>query len=526
MCDRCHNLKHHETGVPIIHPSVESLREIIFESPHKYNHIYHVMDAADFPMSILPGIHNLLNITSQRSLNRRSRREKYYQGKNTEVSFIITRSDLLAPTKDQVDSLMPYLTSVLRDCLSRTTGGSAFRLGNVRCVSAIRGWWTKELKEEVWQRGGGGWMVGKVNVGKSQLFTSVFPKGRQFKDVKVDSPMVKDLPPYPQEHQEHTESFQGDGFSGYPASLLSGEYLDYLSSGSLLPPARAETKYPLMPLVSSLPGTTASPIRVPFGSGKGELIDLPGLHRSSLENHVEPNHRPSLIMRSRVRPEQQVIKPGQSLLLGGFIRITPTTPNLIFLAYVFTPLKPHLTSTEKATAIQGQERDTFVENISLAGTGEKIKSAGKFHLRWDVTRQRTGSLTATDAGRVAIERLPFRVMAMDLLIEGVGWIEVVAQMRKPRHEALSSPARKSPQEDHKWPGESEVSKTDPDSTWPEIEVFTPEGGFVAARRPMNAWSFLRQKTEPAGRRSRKPMKGAKKLAKKRRRLSVECEGAA
>ena len=35
---------------------------------------------------------------------------------------------------------------------------------------------------------------------------------------------------------------------------------------SLLPPAQPETAYPQMPLVSSLPGTTASPIRVPCAS--------------------------------------------------------------------------------------------------------------------------------------------------------------------------------------------------------------------------------------------------------------------
>jgi len=65
--------------------------------------------------------------------------------------------------------MMPYLTTVLRDALGRS--GKDVRLGNVRCVSAIRGWWTPTLKEEIFKRGGGGWMVGKVNVGKSQFLT-------------------------------------------------------------------------------------------------------------------------------------------------------------------------------------------------------------------------------------------------------------------------------------------------------------------------------------------------------------------
>ena len=55
--------------------------------------------------------------------------------------------------------------------------GKMVRLGNVRCVSSRRGWWTRQVKDEISSRGGGGWMVGKVNVGKSSLFGSVFPKG-------------------------------------------------------------------------------------------------------------------------------------------------------------------------------------------------------------------------------------------------------------------------------------------------------------------------------------------------------------
>ena len=100
---------------------------------------------------------------------------KFSRGRKMELSFIITRSDLLGHSKDKVDSLMPYLREVLRDALGRL--GRNVRLGNVRCVSAKRNWWTTELKKEIFERGGAGWMVGKVNVGKSALFAEVFPKG-------------------------------------------------------------------------------------------------------------------------------------------------------------------------------------------------------------------------------------------------------------------------------------------------------------------------------------------------------------
>jgi genetic interactor of prohibitins 3, mitochondrial len=313
LCDRCHNLLHHQTGVSIHHPTIDSVRDTLAESPYKYNHVYHVLDAADFPMSLLPKIHSLLDLMPLRSKNRRSRAGKFYHGQKTEMSFIITRADLLAPTKSQVDRLIPYFREVLRDALGRA--GADLRLGNLRCVSAKRGWWTKELKEDIWKRGGAGWMVGKVNVGKSQLFEAVYPKGRM--DWKPTGHQIN-IDMYPKENvAEEAQSSnlvaEGEDDDHELIAKLEAEKLDEYS---LLPPAPPEKQYPDMPLVSDLPGTTASPIRVPFGNGRGELIDLPGLVRTGLENHVQDEHRTSLVMRSRTVPEQMVLKPGQSLLLG------------------------------------------------------------------------------------------------------------------------------------------------------------------------------------------------------------------
>ncbi|KAG0646121.1 Genetic interactor of prohibitin [Hyphodiscus hymeniophilus] len=570
VCDRCHNLKHHQTGVPIDHPSVQSIQDTIFESPHKYNHIYHIIDAADFPMSLVPGLHKLLHLTPQRSLNRRSPSGKFFHGRKTEVSFVITRSDLLAPTKEHVNKLMPYLQSVLRDALGRVAQET--RLGNVRCVSAKRQWWTKELKEEIWLRGGGGWMVGKVNVGKSQLFHEVFPKGRMgdwgrhttvstamglksglpavknAPNVTIQQPLkVQAEPTAPQRATESTDpvviaahggktdtlikesspaaadfsSADRDEFHGVEheagdledSSSVASEKLDKFSqtldTNSLLPPLPSETSYPAMPLVSSLPGTTASPIRVPYGNGKGELIDLPGLSRNDLENHVQPQFRASLVMTSRVEPQQRVLKPGQSLLLGGFIRITPTTPNLHVLAYNFTGLREHQTSNVKAIGVQTRTMETNTENISIPGTEVEIASAGKFYLKNDVTKVRTGPVTRNDAGGIKIDRLPFRVLGTDILIEGVGWIELAAQVRKP-HGYL---------EEETLDSEAMNNRGLIDPTWPEVEIFTPKGKFVGERKPMNAWVMIGNK--PGARnvkvRPRKAMKGVKKVEKSRAR---------
>ncbi|KUI67129.1 Genetic interactor of prohibitins 3, mitochondrial [Cytospora mali] len=533
LCDRCHNLIHHHIGNPIYHPTIEAIRETIEESPYKYNHVYHVLDAADFPMSLLPRVHQLLDLMPLRTKNRRSMSGKFFKGKKTEMSFIITRSDLLAPKKEQVDRMMATLVEILRHALPRDS--RHVRLGNVRCVSAKRSWWTSELKEDIWRRGGAGWMVGKVNVGKSQLFNAVFPKGRMdWRESKHDISVAVQ----PQDQRTPTKpTVSGvDGPRDLAEAVLPE--IDGLDEDSLLPPPQKETNYPQMPVVSALPGTTASPIRVPFGGGKGELIDLPGLARSDLESYVREEHRQSLIMKARMAPEQQVIKPGQSLVIGGLIRITPQTPDLIFLAYAFTPINPHLTATDKATEIQNQTTGINIENIAIPGIGKTIKHAGSFPLRWDVTKRRAGPITRKDAVGIKVDRLPYRVLSLDLLIEGCGWVEITAQVRTKHLFATAAaaskpkPSRKSNAYGEEILQELDLSEPEPERNnardswneeaepnWPVVDVYSPEGRFVGCRPPLNAWLYnkVRKTPETSKKRPRKSMTGAKQRGKGMRR---------
>lgn len=519
---------------PMHHPTIETLRETMEESPHKYNHIYHIIDAADFPMSLIPRLNELIGDIKLRTRNRRSQTKFYRDGK-TEMSFIITRADLLGPTKEKVDGLMPYLREVLRDALGRM--GSRVRLGNVRCVSAKRGWWTAQLKDDIWNRGGGGWMVGKVNVGKSQLFEAVYPKGRM-----TTNTLPQDAAGHhaTQSNPSSTDTIKEDDYYKHTADL-----------GDLLPPARRAVNFPEMPLVSSLPGTTASPIRIPFGDGKGELIDLPGLARSDLELFVQPEHRQSIIMKKRLVPEQVSIQCGKSLVLGGgLIRISPTTQDLVFLMYNFTPLKQHLTSNEKAIAFQEQTREfDGLQNICLPETAGAIKHAGRFELRHDVTKQRAGPLTRKNAVGLQIETLPFRVLSTDILIEGVGYVEIVAQVRardldlngqprggafrdvddmedaEPESDPFAAMMEKrveSGNEKRTKAPERKHTPSKPPSTplWPSIDVFTPEGRFVDQRQPINGWLNNKPRVVASKGRPRKAMKGQKKLAKARARASA------
>jgi hypothetical protein len=554
VCDRCHNLVHHGIGTPILHPTVEAIHQTIAESPHRRNHIYHVVDAADFPLSLIPNLQSSLRLPKLRSHNRRAR-HKGWVGENriAEVSFIITRADLLAPLKEQVDKLLPYMQEVLRQALGRVN--SLARLGNVHLVSAKRGWWTKNVKEDIWERGGAGWMVGKVNVGKSNLFEVVFPKGRgaDYEDIRrirttAEKEAMIQAANTPQElvrvqRQLAEEDADNERRRRQPVlepeDTLPEEDEENYDPDALLPPIQPYTPFPVLPVASSLPGTTASPIRIPFGRNRGELIDLPGLARTNpdLSTFVKREEQDELVMKHRVAAERYVLKPGQSLVLGGgLIRITPRSESLVFLVHPFVPLHPHITATEKAIGLQEQNRESGVSSILVPNVGDKMKSAGIFPLKWDVTKKLAGPLTSAVAGKMRPENLPFRILSTDILIEGVGWVEVSAQTRKPRGWKPVGMVKKDPnharhERERRLEGErrrieanyrerqggggerqldafdragfgrtdsrdrrgnraverdeyEEEEEADEDEQFPEVEVFSPLGKYIGARMPM------------------------------------------
>ncbi|CAG8028026.1 unnamed protein product [Penicillium salamii] len=444
VCDRCHDLIHHNKAVASPKPTILSIRNYLEESPFRENRVYHIIDAADFPMSLVPRIHWALMLQEQRSRNRRATNEKYSRGRKLPtLSFIITRSDLLAATKEQVDSKMEYIRTELRAALGRS--GREARLGNVHMISAHRGWWTKEVKEEIREHGGGIWVVGKANVGKSSFIEACFPK---------DSKNLAKIEEWI-ERREREER---------PPQNLTPD------PDSLLPPAPPEELYPVLPIVSSLPGTTVSPIRIPFGRGKGEVIDLPGLERGLLEDFVKDEHKRDLIMIKRVKPERSTVKPGQSLLLGGgLIRITPLNPQDTLMSASFLPLESHITNTQKAIEIQAEEQPYRGTVIMKEGVGKEMSSAGKFDLRWDTTTSNLPTSLAKairDKG-IPVPQMPYKVMSADILVEGCGWIELSIQVRNKR-------------------GEEEPS-------YPQVEVFSPKGQHVGSRRPIECWTFIAHK---------------------------------
>lgn len=463
---------HHNKATPAPSPTIYAIRELLNESPHKENHVYHILDAADFPMSLIRGIYGALSLKEQRSRNRRSKSEKYKGGKKmTDITFVITRADLLAPRPEMVDSKMEYMRSVLRDALSKSP--EEIRLGNVRMISCFRGWRTRQLREQIAERGGGAWVVGKTNVGKSQFIESCFPKDS--KNFEKIAELVK------------RREAEGD----FP---IQPDDID-LDPHALLPPSPREDLYPVLPVVSSLSGTTVSPIRIPFGRGRGEMIDLPGLHRDGLQDYVLDERRGDLTMTSYIRnPERHTIRGEQSLLLaGGLVRVTAVNPGDVLLAVCFVPIESHVTNTEKAIRMQAQETAYPKTNIMKPGIGESISSAGIFEIKWDVTKQnlpRSLAKAVEDRG-VPIPELPYKVFAADLVIEAFGWVELTVQVR------------------------TKAMKASDDV--PRIEVFTPNGRHVGWRPPIQCFSFVEGRKLKAKRQT--PSRGRQNIGLKKRQAA-------
>ena len=208
--------------------------------------------------------------------------------------------------------------------------------------------------------------------------------------------------------------------------------------------------------------------------------------------------------------------------------MTPSD-DLIVMCYNFTPLGEHVTSTEKAVSIQAQLPGVGngVSTILAEGMGTRVRSAGKVQLAWDVTRWRAGPVVRKEAGGMRVENLAWRVVGADVLIEGVGWVEVVAQIRRKRRERPEdSGGVNSAEKAH--PGMPQRIEGEDAQDLPEVEIFTPEGDCIGSRPPMNAWMIgeyaEREKVGGKGNKSkarpRMSMKGSKKEGKVRARAKA------
>jgi len=569
LCERCKSLLHYDKGTPLpAYPDLDTLVDLISESKHETNHIYHLIDAADFPLSLIPRLRSYL---TQYLPPKKAR--------NLSVSYIITRADLLMPKEEQVTSLMTYLKNVLKAALPQ---GEAIEDhhspwgGTFRVVSIKNAWSIRKVKAEfshlaglklskaekgkVKKREGGIWIVGKVNVGKSRFVGEIIPEG-SFTNLQrvietVSGPRASYSPELDSRNVEERERANNPKITKEDLAKISEQARIKIQNEDF-----NQEGLPLVsPTVSGVPGTTVAPVRVVFrhpgdngrkGGVKGEIIDLPGMERGRFLDFVRPKLRRKVQMEYRVDPKQHVVKAGQSLLLAGLIMIRPKTLETDFLMYPYTALPTHVTLTEKAlefmnhpdpegclqpvlyqqkpepstNSAEGEARETInlgtleetlvpeqqaseqtfvyrpqeLKNkpilARLPGTlPRNIKLAGTFHLTHDVTRLRNPQLShKTDA---EIELLSYKIYSTDILLEGIGWVEIVAQVRL---QQLMM------------------------NVVPQVEVYTPLGKGVGTRKPMGADMLRLQGLKKIGEygvrrfptdgRPRASMKGRKKQSK-------------
>jgi len=230
------------------------------------------------------------------------------------------------------------------------------------------------------------------------------------------------------------------------------------------------------------------------------------------------------------------------LLLGGLILITPQTHSMIVLANPFTTLPVHISATSKCIRFMNlpnpengvQCRDILYQDSTAIGIrtpdptsgprsdeeivseGENFertedwmadrvivnpieglptvyKSAGIFTLADDVTTKRNPMLE--NRSPEAIAALPYKVLATDILLDGLGWVELTTQVR---------------------------NRQDSSFRTVDVEVFTPEGKGVGQRKTMSAYRTLEEGERLQGLygtkvRTRGSKKGHKKMMKKKAR---------
>ncbi|KAF3911493.1 hypothetical protein ABW20_dc0107003 [Dactylellina cionopaga] len=485
LCSRCRSLLHYQKKISDIPDATfAQAAEIIAKSPFNRVHVYHLVDAADFPMSILPN--------ARKAILQGLKEHKGGRKKDLTISYVITRADLLMPTENKVSSLMTYIRRVMSNYLGDDSG-----LKDLRVVSAKRTWTTERLKDEIRARKGGVVLLGKTNVGKSRLYDAIFPR-RNAKDFKPKG---------------------GDFGKGDLEDLPTVEPAEedwYVQNGQ-------RVKYPEMPLASKIPGTTVGPITIDFAAGRGQLVDLPGFSRGGLLSYVKQSQLKSTVLINRVNPSRFIVKPGRAFMLSGLIKVKAVgreerekgaeteqreegqemeereengerergRPITLEVA-TFTSLPGHVAREDKIDAVMNHGPGSAPKGSGLAGgiwakpdIGESFRSAGIFELTDDITKKRTIPLIDKIGEDAYKKGLAFKVWATDIVVEGFGWLEISAQ----------------------------VGRDDPP---PKIEIWSPMGESIMQRETMGAYEANQKlgSTASPGSRPRKSMKGAKRTEKK------------
>jgi len=308
VCERCHGIRYHHraSGLPA-YPTLHTLTNLMQNSPHTKNHIYHLIDAADLPMSLQPGLREHLYRNLSKSLRHQ-----------LTVSYIVTRADILMASERQISSLMTYIKKRIKDALPEDERVESVA-DRIHVISTRNGWGVGKVKDEIRSRTGGVWIIGGINVGKSRFVKEMWPEGGESRPVTREEAEEYGILPEGGEGTEgraegNTEGKEG-GVENKKGNMAYEYFLNTLH---------------IAPTVSDVPGTTAAPIKIAYRTsgrerGWGEMIDLPGFERwvgygeNGLLKYVRPELQMAIAMDKRVKGQQYTIKSGKHPLLHIYI---------------------------------------------------------------------------------------------------------------------------------------------------------------------------------------------------------------
>ncbi|KAJ1289448.1 hypothetical protein BS78_02G164900 [Paspalum vaginatum] len=230
--------------------------------------------------------------------------------------LVVTKLDLL-PTP----SLSPDDVHAWAHARARAGAGADLRLAGVHLVSAARGWGVRDLLDHVRELAGARgnvWAVGARNVGKSTLLNAIA---------------------------------RCSGIAGRPTL----------------------TEAPV-------PGTTLDVIKVDGVLGaQAKLFDTPGLlHGHQLTSRLTSEEMKLVQIRKEMRPRTYRIKTGQSIHIGGLVRldVEDLSVGSIYVTVWASPLVPlHMGKTKNASTMM---KEHFGLQLQPPIGQERVKELGKW----------------------------------------------------------------------------------------------------------------------------------------------------
>lgn len=200
-------------------------------------------------------------------------------------------------------------------------------------------------------------------------------------------------------------------------STLTNSLVKYFG-GSIVEQTDSETQIerPFAKVTESeFPGTTLNTVSLFIGSNKNglkqRLLDTPGLKNDNLLiNYLSPKEWKFVYPRKRIVPRYVIAEPGQSLFIGGLIRIDFVSnevyreefKKITFVVYTSNLMPIHLTKTNKAETLIEKHLGKFLSPPSEDNTKLKMDVSSVFKFTSDTRKEN----------------------AIDITLPGFGWISV------------------------------------------------------------------------------------------------------